>query len=44
MIGTQVYQQVKPCIDQQGHKFAANLVRVVVCERCGITRQEATGR
>lgn len=33
----QAFQQLKPCINAYGHKFSANLVGVVVCERCGMT-------
>lgn len=35
------FQQLRPCIAPGEHKFAANLIRVVVCERCGMTPEEA---
>lgn len=41
MNGIQAFQQLKPCIDGQGHKFTANYVGQVVCERCGMRPEEA---
>lgn len=41
MSNMQAFQQLKPCINAYGHKFSANFVAVVVCERCGMTPTEA---
>lgn len=41
MSNIQAYQSLKPCITPGTHKFTANYVGVIVCERCGMTPAEA---